>query len=214
MLIGCCASLLDSARAFAGALAPVAPTLAVMALALGATWCINTWDMPTFGLLVAAALALLLAWRGRGLPSARPAQSGALASGCAASLAALALTFGGAYALYLPFHAQLPDLRLRHRPGDDAHRAGPVLHALRPLALPDRQLLLRRAARSPPARTLACCGSGEPLRSLFPLGALRASIWRCCCSPTLVSLKVLLVAADRRLASCWRSICATAPPSC
>src|SRR5262249_60149746 len=35
-----------------------APTLAVISLALGAAWCINTWDVPTYGVLSAVTLVL------------------------------------------------------------------------------------------------------------------------------------------------------------
>ncbi len=112
LIIGCCASLLgaklsDSPTAFGrkGWALRAAPTLAAIALALGAAWCTNTWDVPTYALLAAAALALAL------LPT------GTLAGGWRAVwarvnwptvrgyLVALALTFGATYALYLPFHS-------------------------------------------------------------------------------------------------------------
>lgn len=108
LLIGCCASLV----AFP-ALARVSahdtpitradiPSLAIVALALGAAWCINTWDVPTYTLLVViilshrlrqtapahASLRTLLAWhRVRWL------------------ILALGLTLAASYILYQPFHA-------------------------------------------------------------------------------------------------------------
>jgi YYY domain-containing protein len=57
-LIGGCASLLGSVRAQASRWRSAVPTLAALALALGAAWCINTWDLPTYTLLIGAALAL------------------------------------------------------------------------------------------------------------------------------------------------------------
>ncbi|MEO7001319.1 MAG: DUF2298 domain-containing protein [Ktedonobacterales bacterium] len=115
LMIACCASLLaDTRRSATVAEAgnatavfrwrPAAPTLAMLALALGAAWCINTWDLPTYALLAAITLALALlplgsakGWRAIGAAITwRNTRNYALA---------LALTFGGAYVLYLPFHS-------------------------------------------------------------------------------------------------------------
>ncbi|HZC77450.1 MAG TPA: DUF2298 domain-containing protein, partial [Ktedonobacterales bacterium] len=103
-LIGCCASLVASAKADGRAWRPALPTLAAVALALGAAWCTSTWDLPTYGLLVAVALALRLLpfgeperWtRLRGIVSPRLVRGYVLA---------LLVTFGATYALYFPFHA-------------------------------------------------------------------------------------------------------------
>ncbi|HKS69750.1 MAG TPA: DUF2298 domain-containing protein, partial [Ktedonobacterales bacterium] len=58
LIAGCAASLLASARAERARWLPTVPTLAAAALALGAAWCTNTWDVPAYALLLAAALAL------------------------------------------------------------------------------------------------------------------------------------------------------------
>ncbi len=88
----------------------VAPTLAAAALALGAAWCINTWDLPTYALLLAAALALAVFFVGR--PKGKGARTGwrAIYAGLTWPAIrtyglALVLTFGAAYALYFPFHS-------------------------------------------------------------------------------------------------------------
>lgn len=103
LIIAACGSLLRSANAFGQHWRSTIPTLAVVALALGAAWCTNTWDLPTYGLLVALVLVSRLFppgsdgfWRTLRLlrwPAIRNV-----------TLAAV-LTFAGAYALYLPFHA-------------------------------------------------------------------------------------------------------------
>ncbi|HET8907150.1 MAG TPA: DUF2298 domain-containing protein [Ktedonobacterales bacterium] len=103
LIVAGCGSLLRGANIFGANWRSVVPTLAVLALALGAAWCTNTWDLPTYGALVALVLALRLLpagsggfWsvmRGLSWPKIR---NFALAAG---------LTFAGAYALYLPFHA-------------------------------------------------------------------------------------------------------------
>ncbi|HET9980029.1 MAG TPA: DUF2298 domain-containing protein, partial [Ktedonobacterales bacterium] len=103
MIIAACGSLLRGASIFGAHWRSVIPTLAVIALALGAAWCTNTWDLPTFGLLVALVLALRLLPSGgsgfwRTLRSLRWPEIRNL-------VIAAALTFAGAYALYLPFHA-------------------------------------------------------------------------------------------------------------
>ncbi len=101
-LVGCCASLLASARAQARKWRPALPTLAVVTLALGAAWCINTWDLPTYAALFAVVLALrLLPTRG-GWRALLGAITWPVVRGYAV---ALALVLGLAYALYAPFHA-------------------------------------------------------------------------------------------------------------
>ncbi|HST89456.1 MAG TPA: DUF2298 domain-containing protein [Ktedonobacterales bacterium] len=106
LLIACCASLLvalrrDERHRWRAA----APTLAAVALALGAAWCTSTWDVPTYGLLVAVALALALLPIGGG-DGGLAALFGVLNWPTLRGFAiALALTFGATYALYLPFHA-------------------------------------------------------------------------------------------------------------
>lgn len=103
LIIAACGSLLRSASVFGQHWRSTIPTLAVVALALGAAWCTNTWDLPTYGLLVALVLALRLFppgsdgfWSTLRLLSWPAIRNVALATG---------LTFAGAYALYLPFHA-------------------------------------------------------------------------------------------------------------
>jgi YYY domain-containing protein len=101
-LVGCSASLLASARAQARRWRSALPTLGAATLALGAAWCINTWDLPTYAALFALVLALrLLPTRG-GWRALRDAITWPLVRGYAA---ALALVLGLAYALYAPFHA-------------------------------------------------------------------------------------------------------------
>jgi YYY domain-containing protein len=104
LLIACAASLVASARAEGSRWRSALPTLAVVALALGAAWCTNTWDLPTYALLFAVALGLRLLpmGSGGGWASVRaritwPAlRNYAVAAG---------LTLAGAYALYAPFHS-------------------------------------------------------------------------------------------------------------
>ena len=103
LIVAACGSLLRGASIFGAHWRSVIPTLAVVALALGAAWCTNTWDLPTYGLLVALVLALRLLPSGsdgfwRTLRSLKWADVRNL-------VIAAALTFAGAYALYLPFHA-------------------------------------------------------------------------------------------------------------
>ena len=73
-------------------------------LRIRAAWCTNTWDLPTYGLLVALVLVLRL------LPSGGDGFWATLRSLRWADVRnlviAAALTFAGAYALYLPFHAK------------------------------------------------------------------------------------------------------------
>ncbi|HEY7850756.1 MAG TPA: DUF2298 domain-containing protein, partial [Ktedonobacterales bacterium] len=106
LIVGLCASLLARARRDGGRWWPAAPALAVAALALGATWCVNTWDLPACALLLVAACTLRLlpfgsqkppAWRGLAALIRWPAiRAWALAIGA---------TLAATYLLYLPFHA-------------------------------------------------------------------------------------------------------------
>jgi YYY domain-containing protein len=101
-LIGCCGSLLASARAQARRWAPALPTLAVAALALGAAWCINTWDLPTYAALFALVLALrVLPARGGWRALLGALDWPLLRNYAVASVVVLGL----AYALYAPFHS-------------------------------------------------------------------------------------------------------------
>ncbi|HEU5347439.1 MAG TPA: DUF2298 domain-containing protein [Ktedonobacterales bacterium] len=103
LIVAACGSLLRGASVFGARWRSVIPTLAVIALALGAAWCTNTWDLPTYGLLVAAVLVLRL------LPSNSEGFWETLKSLSWPAIRNLALvaalTFAGAYVLYLPFHA-------------------------------------------------------------------------------------------------------------
>jgi YYY domain-containing protein len=190
MLIGCCASLLNSARAFAGRWRPVAPTLAVMALALGATWCVNTWDTPTFGLLIAATLTLYWIGAGEGF-HLRDLLSLARWERLRGFLAALALTFGGAYLLYWPFHLNYQTF---------VSGTGPVTTPTAPyqfftifglwLFLLATFFFVELKDRLQPY--IDMLGFEEPIRSLFPW-ALFAIYLALLLLATLVSLKVLLV---------------------
>ena len=104
MIVGLVASLLGHARRDGGRLRPALPTLAMAALALGATWLVNTWDFPTCALLIVAALTLrLLPFGG----AARWTQARAVARWSVVRQWALAVgaTLAASYALYLPFHA-------------------------------------------------------------------------------------------------------------
>jgi YYY domain-containing protein len=141
LIAGCAASLIASARAGRARWLPAVPTLAAAALALGAAWCTNTWDLPAYSLLLAAALALCalptLSLPARSEVSAAhepaearedeardstavvdpaPSPPSMLLRRAVRSLVpsypdlrnylvALALTFGAAYVLYLPFHS-------------------------------------------------------------------------------------------------------------
>ncbi|HEU5440548.1 MAG TPA: DUF2298 domain-containing protein [Ktedonobacterales bacterium] len=114
LLVGCVASLVSGARRDGGRWRRIVPTLAAAALALGASWCTNTWDLPTYALLVVVALALWAFPAGRGAtgegegvrttvlqriirtvrwPAVRGFAVGAFA------------VLGGSYLLYAPFHA-------------------------------------------------------------------------------------------------------------
>ena len=107
LMIAGCASLVASARSQKRRWLPAIPTLAALALALGAAWCTSTWDLPTYAVLIALAAAL------RVLP---PGDGAAAPTGGVRSLLtwprvrgyalALGATYGASYVLYLPFHAQ------------------------------------------------------------------------------------------------------------
>ncbi|MDE3229728.1 MAG: hypothetical protein KGO05_07585, partial [Chloroflexota bacterium] len=104
LIVGLAASLLGRARRDGGRLLPALPTLALAALALGATWLVNTWDMPACALLLVAALTLRLLpfgaaahWR-----DARALLRWPIIRAWAATIIAL---LAATYALYLPFHA-------------------------------------------------------------------------------------------------------------
>ena len=101
LIVALCASLLVAPR---GPWRSTLPTLAVGALALGATGVINTWDFPTAALLLAAALTLRElgigggeGWRAVGARLRWPVLRRLTAS--------VLLTVGVAYVLYLPFYA-------------------------------------------------------------------------------------------------------------
>ncbi|HET9111918.1 MAG TPA: DUF2298 domain-containing protein [Ktedonobacterales bacterium] len=106
MIVGLAASLLARARRDGGRLRPAIPTLAVAALALGATWLVNTWDLPVCALLIVAALTLRLFPFGAG-SAARWMQAREALRWPVVRMWALAVgaTLGATYALYLPFHA-------------------------------------------------------------------------------------------------------------
>jgi len=112
LIIGCCASLLGQDLASSptpfgrsGWAVRAAPTLAVIALALGAAWCTNTWDVPTYALLAAVALALGLLPTGAAAGGWRAVRARVNWPTVRGYLVALALTFGATYALYYPFHS-------------------------------------------------------------------------------------------------------------
>jgi len=103
LIVAACGSLLRGASIFGQHWRSVVPTLAVVALALGAAWCTNTWDLPTYGLLVALVLILRLFPSG-GIGFWQTLKNLSWSAVRTVALA-VALTFAGAYALYLPFHA-------------------------------------------------------------------------------------------------------------
>jgi YYY domain-containing protein len=101
LVVAVCASLLAAPRDFwRGAL----PTLAVAALALGATGVINTWDFPTAALLLTAALTLRELEIGGGA-GWRAVRARLRWDVLRRLLASIVLTVGLAYVLYLPFYA-------------------------------------------------------------------------------------------------------------
>ena len=104
LIVGLVASLLGRARRDGGRLRPALPTLAMAALALGATWLVNTWDMPACALLLVAALTLrLLPFGG----AARWRDARALLRWPVIRLWAVTVgaLLAATFALYLPFHA-------------------------------------------------------------------------------------------------------------
>ena len=106
LIVGLCASLLARARRDGGRWLPVAPTLAVAALALGAVWCVNTWDLPACALLLIAASTLrLLPFGGQHPPSWRQVATLIRWPVIRAWALAIGATLAATYLLYLPFHA-------------------------------------------------------------------------------------------------------------
>ncbi len=161
MIVGCCASLLASARAQARRWLPALPTLAVAAFALGAAWCINTWDVPTYAGLFVVILALRFlptrggwrtVWESLNFPLIRN------------FVVAVALVMGAAYALYEPFHSHYVNFASGIGTVTTATAPVPILRALRRLALPGEQLPRRRAAR--PRRARSCAVRGARRASL------------------------------------------------
>lgn len=105
LIVGLSASLLARARRDGGRWLPALPTLAVAALALGAAWCVNTWDVPAFALLLIAASALrLLPFGGQGPSSWREAVSALRWPAMRAWVLAVGSTLMATYLLYAPFH--------------------------------------------------------------------------------------------------------------
>ncbi len=104
LLIGCCASLLLAAKRDGGRWRRTFPTLAVAALALGTAWCTSTWDVPTYGLLIAIGLALWALPFGSngGWAAIRRRLTWPVLRGY---VVALGLTFAATYLLFFPFHA-------------------------------------------------------------------------------------------------------------
>jgi YYY domain-containing protein len=105
LVIAACASLIAGAREDGGRWRRALPTLAMLALAIGGVWCINTWDLPLCVGLTGLAVTL------RPLLGDPPAGWRALRASLTwprvrAWLAALALPVAGAYVLYLPFHIE------------------------------------------------------------------------------------------------------------
>jgi YYY domain-containing protein len=106
MIVGLSASLLARALRDSGRWLTTLPTLAVAALALGATWCVNTWDLPFCALL----LILVCAIRMLPINSARPPTwREALGALSWPAVRAWGLVVGAMLAvtflLYWPFHA-------------------------------------------------------------------------------------------------------------
>lgn len=102
LIIGLAASLLSRARRDAGRWLTVAPTLAMAALALGATWLVNTWDYPTLALLLIIAMALRLFPYGSQGPWSRMRMNWPVVRAWGLAVGAM---LAGSYAFYLPFHS-------------------------------------------------------------------------------------------------------------
>ncbi|HEX9036859.1 MAG TPA: DUF2298 domain-containing protein [Ktedonobacterales bacterium] len=103
--IGLCASLLMRSRRNGGRWIPTIPTLAVAALALGATWCVNTWDLPASVLIFVAVSLLRLARFGSALPQTwQETFAGVRWPSIRSWALAVGLTLAATFALYLPFH--------------------------------------------------------------------------------------------------------------
>jgi YYY domain-containing protein len=104
LLIGCCASLLVSAKGDQVRWRRTVPTLAVAALALGTAWCTSTWDVPTYAGLVATVLALWALPLGRagGWRAIRARLTWPVIRGYTLALGA---TLAATYLLFFPFHA-------------------------------------------------------------------------------------------------------------
>lgn len=105
LIVGLSGSLLLRARRDDGRWGPALPTLALGALALGAIWCVNTWDLPFCALL----LILICAIRMLPLGSSRPtAWRDALSAFTWPVVRRWALVIGAllvaTFLLYLPFH--------------------------------------------------------------------------------------------------------------
>lgn len=106
MIVGLSASLLARARRDGDSWLSVAPTLGIAALALGATWCVNTWDLPVCALLLIAATALRLFPFGSQRPTTwREALNAIYWRRVRAWALAVGVTLGATFLLYLPFHA-------------------------------------------------------------------------------------------------------------
>ncbi len=105
LIVAACVSLVNSGGLQRIGWLKTIPTLAAISLGLGAAWCINTWDVPTYGALAAVTIVLCM------LPLGRDSDWRQLLARITdwrmlRGLAlALIITFGAAYALYLPFHA-------------------------------------------------------------------------------------------------------------
>jgi YYY domain-containing protein len=105
LVVAACVSLVSSGGLQRVGWLRTIPTLAAISLGLGAAWCINTWDVPTYGALAAVAVVLCM------LPLGRESNWRKLLARVSdwhmlrGLLLALVITLGASYALYLPFHA-------------------------------------------------------------------------------------------------------------
>jgi YYY domain-containing protein len=98
LAIGLAVALISERRAQPDSLARTVSRLLLLGLVLGAMYCINTWDLPTYALLIVLAVV----WREYN--ALRPGRwlSYALVRRVAGSLVVIAL---GAYLFYQPFYA-------------------------------------------------------------------------------------------------------------